>query len=162
MRLRNIAVYAWTALALCLPAGLAHAVKPDEVLSDPKLEQRARHLSAGLRCLVCQNQSIDDSDAPLAADLRRVVRERLQANDTDQQVIDFVVSRYGDFVLLKPPLKPSTLILWLSPLLVLAGGVVLARRAARTGGDRAATANDGNLSAEERAALARILKDQDA
>ncbi len=97
----------------------AWAVSPDEILSDPVLEKRARKLSAQLRCLVCQNQSIDDSDAPLAKDLRILVRERLKAGDSDQQVIDFIVKRYGEFVLLKPVFAPHTLLLWLSPLLIL-------------------------------------------
>ena len=88
------------------------AVEPDEVLQDKALESRARHISEGLRCLVCQNQSIDDSDAPLAKDLRVLVRERLKAGDTDQQIEDFVVARYGEFVLLKPRFTPHTLLLW--------------------------------------------------
>lgn len=96
----------------------AWAVEPNEVLDDPVLEARARELSKGLRCLVCQNQSIDDSNAALARDLRILVRERLTAGDTDEQVIDFVVSRYGDFVLLKPPFKLSTLALWFGPIVI--------------------------------------------
>ncbi|MGD9769953.1 MAG: cytochrome c-type biogenesis protein [Pseudolabrys sp.] len=103
-------------LALCGPA---FAVQPDEVLKDPVLEARARTLSRDLRCMVCQNQSIDDSDAPLARDLRILVRERLTAGDSDRQVIDFLVARYGDFVLLKPPLTGETALLWFTPLLVL-------------------------------------------
>ena len=90
------------------------AVQPDEVLQDPALEARARHISEGLRCLVCQNQSIDDSEAPLAKDLRVLVRERLTAGDTDQQIEDFVVARYGEFVLLKPRFTAHTLLLWLA------------------------------------------------
>ncbi|MBX3554129.1 MAG: cytochrome c-type biogenesis protein CcmH [Pseudolabrys sp.] len=97
----------------------ALAVQPDEVLKDPALEARARALSRDLRCMVCQNQSIDDSDAPLARDLRILVRERLTAGDSDRQVIDFLVARYGDFVLLKPPLTGETALLWFTPLLVL-------------------------------------------
>jgi cytochrome c-type biogenesis protein CcmH len=108
-------------LVLCAPA---FAVQPDEMLKDPGLEARARTLSRDLRCMVCQNQSIDDSDAPLARDLRLLVRERLTAGDSDQQVIDFLVARYGDFVLLKPPFTSHTLLLWLSPLLVLLAGVI--------------------------------------
>src|ERR1700693_1856753 len=88
------------------------AVEPDEVLQDAGLEARARHISEGLRCLVCQNQSIDDSEAPLAKDLRLLVRERLKAGDTDQQIQDFVVARYGEFVLLRPRFSPHTLLLW--------------------------------------------------
>ena len=97
--------------------GLAasHAVEPGEMLKDPALEARARAISQEIRCVVCQNQSIDDSAADLAADLRRLVRERLVAGDSDQQVHDFLVSRYGDFVLLDPPLKPKTYLLWYGP-----------------------------------------------
>jgi cytochrome c-type biogenesis protein CcmH len=105
-------------------AGLspAYAVQPDEIMSDPAKETRARDLSRELRCMVCQNQSIDDSEAPLARDLRLLVRERIAAGDKDAQVIDFLVARYGEFVLLKPRLKPHTLLLWLLPPLALAGG----------------------------------------
>jgi cytochrome c-type biogenesis protein CcmH len=100
------------AVVIGLGAHTAKAVEPDEVLQDPALEARARHLSEGLRCLVCQNQSIDDSAAPLAKDLRVLVRERLRAGDTDQEIEDFVVARYGEFVLLKPRFEPHTLLLW--------------------------------------------------
>jgi cytochrome c-type biogenesis protein CcmH len=113
-----------SALILALFAMPALAVQPREVLKDPALESRARSLSAGLRCLVCQNQSIDDSDAPLAQDLRRLVRERLVAGDSDRDVTEFVVARYGEFVLLKPPFNTGTLLLWLSPALVLLLGVL--------------------------------------
>ena len=113
-------------LAVSMPA---LAVEPDEILSDPALEARARALSAGFRCLVCQNQSIDDSDAPLARDLRLLIRERLTAGSSDAEVKAYVVSRYGDFVLLKPPFDARTLLLWLSPfILLLAGLVFLATR----------------------------------
>ena len=116
-------------LALAAPAA---AVTPDEILKDPALEARARHLSQELRCMVCQNQSIDDSDAPLAHDLRVLVRERLSAGDSDHQVLDFLVARYGDFVLLKPPLKLDTLLLWgLPPAALLAGLVALLLMARR-------------------------------
>ena len=102
----------------------AFAVQPEEVLKDAALERRAREISAGLRCLVCQNQSIDDSDAQLAKDLRLLVRERLVAGDTDQQVRDFLVQRYGEFVLLKPTFSAHTILLWLTPVLVLVlGGI---------------------------------------
>jgi cytochrome c-type biogenesis protein CcmH len=106
-----------------LLAGLssASAVEPGEALADPVLEARARNLSTGLRCLVCQNQSIDDSNAPLAKDLRVLVRERLTAGDSDSDIIKYVVARYGDFVLLKPPVNSATLLLWLAPVLLLAG-----------------------------------------
>src|ERR1700755_1555728 len=116
------------ATALCLLAAFslppAHAVLPDEVMSDPAKESRARELSRELRCMVCQNQSIDDSEAPLARDLRLLVRERIAAGDSDAQVIDFLVARYGEFVLLKPRLEPHTLLLWLLPPLALVGGGV--------------------------------------
>jgi cytochrome c-type biogenesis protein CcmH len=103
------------AVALSLLAVPALAVQPDEILADPALESRARALSQELRCMVCQNQSIDDSDAPLAKDLRVLVRERLTAGDRDAQVIDFLVARYGEFVLLKPRLSAHTALLWLAP-----------------------------------------------
>ena len=111
-------------LALCLSLlpSLALAVQPGEILADPKLESRARDISAELRCLVCQNQSIDDSDAALARDLRMLVRERLKAGDSDIQVRDYLVARYGDFILLKPPFKMETLLLWLTPFAVLLAG----------------------------------------
>ncbi|MDO9413999.1 MAG: cytochrome c-type biogenesis protein CcmH [Pseudolabrys sp.] len=117
--------------ALLLPQA-SFAVTPDEVLKDPALEQRARALSQELRCMVCQNQSIDDSDAPLAKDLRLLVRERLVKGDSDAQVLDYLVSRYGSFVLLRPPLEISTLLLWgLPPLVLLAGIVTLLAMARR-------------------------------
>ncbi|HZL32003.1 MAG TPA: cytochrome c-type biogenesis protein [Pseudolabrys sp.] len=109
-------------LTLFLAPGLAHAVTPDEMLKDPVLEARARNLSQELRCMVCQNQSIDDSEAPLAKDIRLLVRERLVQGDSDKQVLDFLVARYGEFVLLKPPFQVQTLLLWgLSPLALLIG-----------------------------------------
>ena len=116
MRILRFACALMLVLAAAMPA---LAVQPDEVLKDPALEARARALSRDLRCMVCQNQSIDDSDAPLARDLRILVRERLTAGDSDRQVIDFLVARYGDFVLLKPPLTGETALLWFTPLLVL-------------------------------------------
>ena len=132
-----------------------HAVQPDEVLDDPALEARARALSAGLRCLVCQNQSIDDSDAPLARDLRVLVRERLKAGDSDDEITTFVVSRYGEFVLLKPRFTPHTWLLWLAtPLLFLLalGGIVYAylRRSASSAAPQA-------LTESEQAHLTRLL-----
>lgn len=115
-------------------AGPARAVQPDEVLNDAALETRARNLSRELRCMVCQNQSIDDSEAPLARDLRLLVRERLTKGDSDQQVLDFLVARYGEFVLLKPPFEKHTLVLWGLPPLVLVGGLLwLWTRARRHG-----------------------------
>jgi cytochrome c-type biogenesis protein CcmH len=131
----------------------ARAVQPDEVLSDPALESRARALSEGLRCLVCQNQSIDDSNAPLARDLRILIRERLKAGDSDEEAVAFVVARYGDFVLLRPRFMPETWILWIGPfaLLLIAGGFLYLRR--RRGGNEAERA----LAPEEEAALKRVL-----
>jgi cytochrome c-type biogenesis protein CcmH len=119
IRLPNLALLAvvWVGLL-----SSAHAVQPDEIMADPGKEARARDLSRELRCMVCQNQSIDDSEAPLARDLRLLVRERIAAGDSDNQVIDFLVARYGEFVLLKPPFNPHTLLLWLLPPLALAGG----------------------------------------
>jgi cytochrome c-type biogenesis protein CcmH len=107
-------------------SGAAMAVEPDEILSDPALEARARALSAELRCMVCQNQSIDDSDAPLARDLRILLRERLSAGESDADVIDFLVDRYGEFILLKPRFNMNTALLWLVPPAVLVIGVVVA------------------------------------
>ena len=115
---RRLAALAVVAFAIGISLQ-AHAVAPDEILKDPVLEARARTLSRQLRCLVCQNQSIDDSDAPLAHDLRVLLRERLVAGDTDTAAMAFIVERYGTFVLLKPPLQTNTLILWLAPLLLL-------------------------------------------
>jgi cytochrome c-type biogenesis protein CcmH len=110
------------AIMLALMPSAVGAVQPDEIMADPAQEARARNLSRELRCMVCQNQSIDDSDAPLARDLRLLVRERIAAGNTDQQVMDFLVARYGEFVLLKPRVEGQTLILWLIPPLALAGG----------------------------------------
>jgi cytochrome c-type biogenesis protein CcmH len=124
------------ALLLCLCAlGPAGAVEPGEMLQDPALEARARRLSQELRCVVCQNQSIDDSNAPLAHDLRVIVRERLAAGDSDAQVLAFVEARYGEFVLLRPRFKPQTLLLWLAPLLLLAGAAIFLLRARSRRGD---------------------------
>jgi cytochrome c-type biogenesis protein CcmH len=141
----------------------ASAVQPDEILADAALEARARALSKELRCMVCQNQSIDDSDAPLARDLRILVRERLQAGDNDRQVIDFLVARYGEFVLLKPRFSPHTALLWLGPaaiLLVGVFGLFVAARRYRSGAARA-SAEQGNLSPQEQARLAEILDRDD-
>jgi cytochrome c-type biogenesis protein CcmH len=140
-------------MAALLFGGPVFAVQPDEVVKDPTLEKRAREISAGLRCLVCQNQSIDDSDAQLAKDLRLLVRERLVAGDTDTQVRDFLVQRYGEFVLLKPTFGRHTLLLWLTPALVLALGGIGAYAAMRRR-PRPASA----LDAEEQRALEDLLK----
>ncbi len=147
-------------LAFAFASAPAGAVNPDEILDDPVLEERARDLSAGLRCLVCQNQSIDSSNAELARDLRLLVRERLVKGDSDDEIRAYVVARYGDFVLLRPPLKPETYFLWFGPVLILALGALgvafyLRRRpAAAVGGPKP-------LDQGERARLARLLDDKD-
>ena len=142
-------------LAVSSPVSTAIAVEPDEILSDQRLETRARKLSAELRCLVCQNQSIDDSNAPLARDLRLLVRERLKAGDKDDQIINYIVARYGEFVLLRPRFSASTMVLWLAPLLLLGVALWLARGVMRT---RVATGGPAaELSADEKARLATIL-----
>ncbi len=137
----------------------AHAVLPDEIMADPAKEARARDLSRELRCMVCQNQSIDDSEAPLARDLRLLVRERIAAGDTDAQVIDFLVARYGEFVLLKPRLNSHTWLLWfLTPLALAAGGAALwvqGRRRARAGGAQDEALS--HLTPDEEARINRLL-----
>lgn len=152
---RFIVALASTIVALLSLLAPALAVEPDEILADPALEARARHISTGLRCLVCQNQSIDDSNAPLARDLRLLVRERLEAGDSDAQVVRYIEDRYGEFVLLRPPMNLSTLLLWLAPLIVLLAAIwivvrTLLRRPARP-------APVAALSAAEEAKLRVIL-----
>jgi cytochrome c-type biogenesis protein CcmH len=152
-------VLAW----LASPSMAALAVQPDEILSDPALEGRARALSRELRCMVCQNQSIDDSDAPLARDLRILVRDRLKAGDSDRQVLDFLTARYGDFVLLKPRFGWDTAALWLAPAAVLLIGacglvVMMGRRRRVPGGSGGNTElTEPQLSAAERARLTELL-----
>jgi cytochrome c-type biogenesis protein CcmH len=139
-------------IALLLAAPVA-ALSPEEILPDPVLEQRARDISAGLRCLVCQNQSIDDSDADLARDLRLIVRERLVAGDSDEQVVQYVVDRYGEFVLLRPVLALHTVILWIAaPLILIIGILVLVLRSYRR------TVSEVPLTPEEQAVLERLTK----
>ena len=159
--MRRLAQLLVCLVALHLVVGLSApapaATNPDEILQDPVLEQRARELSKQLRCLVCQNQSIDDSDADLARDLRRIVREQLVAGQSDGEIDDYLTARYGDFVLLKPPVKPATWGLWFGPALlfaVAAAGVVtyLARRPRRQ------SAPEAPLSAAERARLETLLR----
>ncbi len=147
------------ALAVMAGPSAAYAVQPDEIMADPAKEARARDLSRELRCMVCQNQSIDDSEAPLARDLRLLVRERIAAGDSDAQVLDFLVARYGEFVLLKPRLEPHTFLLWLLPPLALAGGGVALwmHNRRRT---KSATAEDQSsrqLTAEEEARLEQLI-----
>jgi len=140
-------------LAIAFPA---FAVEPSEMLPDPALEARARRISRELRCVVCQNQSVDDSNAEVAHDIRRAVRERLVAGDSDRQVLDYMVARYGDYVLLDPPFKPGTLILWLGTpavLLLSAAGLFIAARR------RPAIVTSPPLSDEEKAKLDALLND---
>jgi len=145
-------------LIALLTSAPSWAVQPDEVLSDPALEARARAISRELRCMVCQNESIDDSDAPLAHDLRVLVRERLKAGDSDQQIINFLVSRYGEFVLLRPRLSWHTAALWgTPPALVLLGIIVIVVVERRRRKSSAQTA-PVSLTAAEEARLAEILR----
>jgi cytochrome c-type biogenesis protein CcmH len=158
MMRKLIAILAVLLLA-AFAAPAAYAVQPDEIMTDPAKEARARELSRELRCMVCQNQSIDDSDAPLARDLRLLVRERIAGGDSDSQVIDFLVARYGEFVLLKPRFTPHTLVLWLlPPLALIGGGLALwlySRRRANAGS--AADPSLLHLTEEEQARLQRLL-----
>ena len=158
-RLRISLTALWLAIAISPPA---FAVQPDEIMADPAKESRARDLSRELRCMVCQNQSIDDSEAPLARDLRLLVRERIAAGDSDAQVMDFLVARYGEFVLLKPRLKSHTLLLWLLPPFALVGGGLALwmhnRRRTKPGGDETSF----KLSADEEARLDALLAQEKA
>lgn len=141
-------------LALLVFLVPAHALTPEELLKDPVLEHRARGLSAQLRCLVCQNQSIDDSDAPLAHDLRSLIRDLLTQGKSDAEIMDFVVARYGEYVLLRPRLEPGTMLLWGTPfaVLLIAGAALLLRRR------RATPAPEAPLSEAERSALQKALE----
>src|SRR5689334_12755372 len=151
-----IAILAVLLLAV-LAAPAAHAVQPDEIMADPAKEVRARDLSRELRCMVCQNQSIDDSDAPLARDLRLLVRERIASGDSDSQVIDFLVARYGEFVLLKPRFTPHTLLLWLLPPLALIGGGLALWFYSRRRSKAGSATDPSHLTEEEEARLERLL-----
>ena len=146
------------AVAFALLAGPAAAVNPDEQLADPALEARAHRLSKELRCVVCQNQSIDDSDATLARDLRIILRERISAGDSDKQAVDYLVARYGSFVQLNPPMRLDTMALWFGPLAVLLvggiGAVIYMRGRS--------PARAGALTADEEAELAEMLKTDEA
>lgn len=141
-------------LALAASLSPAFALSPDEQLKDPALEQRARGISAELRCLVCQNQSIDDSDAPLAKDLRMLVREQLLSGKSDGEVMDFVVARYGDYVLLTPRFKSDTILLWVTPfaVLLIAGAALILRRR------RPLSVPESPLSDAERETLRKALE----
>jgi cytochrome c-type biogenesis protein CcmH len=147
-----LALVCWGTLAAVHPA---LSVQPDEILSDANLEARARVLSRELRCMVCQNQSIDDSDAPLARDLRVLVRERLTKGDSDDQVIDFLVSRYGEFVLLRPPFEWHTAILWLTPLFAVLAGAIAVLAAIRR--RRVGTTTPLPLDPDEERRLREVL-----
>ena len=152
--MRRLRILALSALFVATAAG---AVLPDEQLADPALEARARAISQQLRCVVCQNQSIDDSDAPLARDLRIIVREQLSAGKSDAQTMDYIVARYGNFVLLRPPFEPATWALWLTPLFVLlagGGGVAVYLAGRRRGGGETPA-----LTAEEQARVEALLRD---
>ena len=148
----RLAALGW--IGVMLSGAPCRAVEPGEVLPDAALEARARAISEGLRCLVCQNQSIDDSAAPLARDLRVIVREHMTAGDSDDAIRDYLVRRYGDFVLLKPPVSPGTLLLWGTPVLALVlGAAALVRR-------RPAATTFEPLSAEEQARVAALMADR--
>jgi cytochrome c-type biogenesis protein CcmH len=157
--MRKLIAISAVLLLAAFAAPAAYAVQPDEIMSDPAKEARARDLSRELRCMVCQNQSIDDSDAPLARDLRLLVRERIATGDSDSQVIDFLVARYGEFVLLKPRFTPHTVLLWLlPPLALIGGGLALwfySRRRSNAG--TAADPSLLHLTDEEEARLERLL-----
>jgi cytochrome c-type biogenesis protein CcmH len=146
------------ALFLAVAAVPAAAVMPDEILADQGLEHRARELSKELRCLVCQNQSIDDSNAPLARDLRIVVRERLKAGDSDGQVLDYVTDRYGDYVLLRPPFKATTYLLWIGPFVVFAIGAAATAFYLRGRRGAAAGTDTAPLSEDEQRRLDALLR----
>lgn len=147
----SFSVVLWICLGLL--SFSAHAVQPDEILQDPILETRAREISSGLRCLVCQNQSIDDSDASVARDLRILIREQLQQSKTNSEVVDYIVARYGDYVLLKPRLTSHTALLWFAPFVILLGcaALLLRRRAAPSKVEQP-------LSDAEKAELAELIR----
>ncbi len=155
--LRSTIMMAWLLLlpVVLLESWPAAAVEPNEMLADPALEARAREISRGLRCVVCQNESIDESDADLAHDLRVLVRERLVAGDSDEQVVQFIVDRYGDFVLLRPPVKSETYLLWASPaiMLLIAAAIIAMYLRRHRGG-----AVPQPLTAEEQARVDALLK----
>jgi cytochrome c-type biogenesis protein CcmH len=156
VQVRRLLALLGVAVLLHSVAPIVLAVEPGEMLNDPALEARAREISKELRCLVCQNQSIDDSSADLARDLRLIVRQRLTAGDSDDQVLQYVTDRYGDFVLLRPPLKPATLALWLAPPLLLIAGAALSLAYLRRR-QRQSMEGAGPLSPEERQRLDALL-----
>lgn len=142
------------AILVFLPMAAGAGIEPDEILDDPALEQRARTLSKDLRCVVCQNQSIDDSNAPLARDLRLLVRDRLVAGDSDAEVLDYITARYGDYVLLEPPVKPTTWLLWFGPFAVLVVAAVAVGLWLRR---RPSAAGPAPLDADEQQRLRRLM-----
>ena len=156
MFMRTVAFF----LALLFVMPLAQAVEPDEVLDDPQLEQRARDISKGLRCVVCQNESIDESNADLAKDLRILVRDRLQAGDTNDEVVEYVVARYGEFVLLAPRFGLHTLLLWITPVLLLLFGLMLAYKVFRGRHAQLQPGTPQPLTDAERDRLRRLLQDR--
>ena len=160
--MRRLLALLISAFVICAPV-MSYAVQPDEIMTDPAKEIRARNLSRELRCMVCQNQSIDDSDAPLARDLRLLVRERITAGDSDSKVLDFLVARYGEFVLLKPRFNPHTLVLWLlPPLALLGGGVALwMHQRRRTKIASLSDPRDLTLTVDEEARIHRLLSESD-
>jgi cytochrome c-type biogenesis protein CcmH len=155
LRLLRLAVFG---ACVALAPAPSLAVQPNEILKDPALEKRARELSAELRCLVCQNQSIDDSSAPLARDLRLVVRERLVAGDTNEQVMKYVVQRYGEFILLRPPFRLGTILLWVTPLVAFGAGLAWLFVAWRRRSRLDAAPAVAPLTEDERKALEKVLE----
>src|SRR5258705_9529832 len=164
MKMRKLIAVLMVFAVTAFGASNAHAVQPDEIMAEPAKETRARDLSRELRCMVCQNQSIDDSEAPLARDLRLLVRERIAAGDSDAQVIDFLVERYGEFVLLKPRLERHTLLLWLLPPLGLAGGglALWVQSPRRPKSPAAQDLSPSQFAAEEEARLERLMAGEPA
>ena len=156
--MRRLLAPALVALTLLAPA--AHAVQPDEILPDPALEARARTLSQNLRCLVCRNENIDDSNAPLARDLRILLRERLTAGDSDEQAVAYLVDRYGEYVLLKPTAHGANLLLWIAgPAMLLVGVGIAAAAQSRRRKVADAPTSAASLSAEEERRLAELMKE---
>jgi cytochrome c-type biogenesis protein CcmH len=157
----RLAAWLLFVVSILLLATPAHAVRPDEMLADPALEARAREIGQELRCLVCRNQSIDDSDADLAHDLRVLVRERLKAGDTNDRVVAYIRSRYGDFVLLRPPFELSTILLWIGPLLILLlGAFGIARFYRARARDPGTEASAAALSPDEQRRLKAVLGEE--
>ncbi|HAA92278.1 MAG TPA: cytochrome c-type biogenesis protein CcmH [Rhodospirillaceae bacterium] len=148
-------------LLLTLLAGPAAAVNPDEVLADPALEGRARALSVEIRCLVCQNQSIDDSDADLAKDLRKLVREKLKAGASDKDIKDYLVARYGEFILLRPPVKSDTYLLWFGPIIILLAGIVCIFVFLRRQSASNTPSKNPELSKDEEKRIASLIGEKD-